>query len=72
MFDRLDCPRSDINPKKVAPKKATVSAISNFVEIIDSFGNTTIILPNGTFLHLEDALSNSRLKRIYLALKCTS
>ena len=60
---------SGINPRKVTPKKATISAISNLVEIIDSFGNTTIILPNGIFLHLEDALSNSRLKKNLFSFK---
>ena len=63
VLHKLDCPKNDINPKEVAFRKATVSIISSPIEIIDNSGNATIILPNGTTLHLEDVLPNSRLKR---------
>ena len=70
VLGRLDCHKSGINPGEIALRKATISTISNHVEIINNYVNTTIILSNGTTLHLEHALSNSRSKRIYLALKC--
>ena len=60
---------SGINPRKLAPKKAIVSTISSLVEIIDSFRNAIIILPNGITLNLENVLSNIRSRGIYLALK---
>ena len=36
--------------------KANVNTISGPANIIDGYGNATIVLPNGTVLHLEDAL----------------
>ncbi|KAK2632949.1 hypothetical protein EUGRSUZ_L00837 [Eucalyptus grandis] len=36
-------------------RKAQIHTISGPVPIIDGFGNATIILPNGTILHIENA-----------------
>ena len=49
--------------------KANAYIISGPIEIIESFENATIILPNDTTLHIEDALLGSRLKRILLSFK---
>ena len=69
VLSRLNCPMSVINPTEVTPRKATVSTISNPGEIIDNFGNATIILSNGITLHLEYALPKSRSKRNLLTFK---
>ena len=68
---KVDCPKSNINHREVAPKKITISIISSPVKIIDNSKNATIILSNGIILHLEDAYQKVNKKRIYLALKCT-
>ena len=49
--------------------KANVHTISSPAEIIDGSRNTTIILPNGTTLHIEDALLITRSKRNILSFK---
>ena len=36
--------------------KTNIHTISRFVKIIEGFWNATIILPNDTILHMEDAL----------------
>ena len=69
VLGRLDCLRSDVNPREVSPIKVSVNTISSPVEIIDIIGNATIILPNDTTLHLENALSNRRSKRNLLSFK---
>ena len=69
VLGRLDCPRSGINLREVAPRKATISTISSPVEIIDSSENAIIILLINTNLHLEDTLSNSRSKRNLFSFK---
>ena len=43
--------------------KANVHTILGLVEIIDGFENATIMLPNGTTLHIDDALLNTRSKQ---------
>ena len=50
-------------------RKANVHTISGHVKIIERFGHATIILPNCTTLHLEDAFSNSRSKKNLLSIK---
>ena len=40
-------------------RKANVHTISGPVEMIDGFGNATIMLSNDTILHIEDALLNT-------------
>lgn len=52
----------------VTLRKSNIQTISSPVEIIDGSRNATIILPNGTILHIEDALS-SRSKRNLLSFK---
>ena len=41
--------------------KANLHTISGPIKIIDFFGNATIVLPNGTTLHIEDVLLSNRL-----------
>ena len=44
-------------------RKTNVHTISDPVEMIDGSGNAIIMLPNGTILHIEDALLNTKTKR---------
>ena len=44
-------------------RKANVHIISGHVEIIDGFGNATIILPNDIILHIKDALLSTKMKK---------
>ena len=37
--------------------------------MIEGFGNATIMLPNGTILHIEDALLSTKAKRKLLSFK---
>ena len=53
-------------------RNANVHTISSPVEIIDEFENAIIILPNGTTLHIENALLSGRSKRNILASKMYS
>ena len=48
-------------------RKANVHTILVPVKIIEGFGHATIMLPNGTTLHLEDALLSSRSNRNLLS-----
>ena len=50
-------------------RKANVHTISGPVEMIDGSGNATIMLPNGTILHIEDALLSTKTKRNLLSFK---
>ena len=50
-------------------RKANVHTIFGPVEIIDGFENATIMLPNGTTLHIEDALLSTKTKRNLLSFK---
>ena len=50
-------------------RKANVHTISSPVEMLDGFGNATIMLPNGTMLHIEDALLSTKTKRNLLSFK---
>ena len=50
-------------------RKANVHTISGSVEMIDGSGNATIMLPNGTTLHIEDALLSAKTKRNLLSFK---
>ena len=43
--------------------KVNIFTILGLVKIIEGSGNATIILPNCTTLHLEDALLNNKSKR---------
>ena len=43
--------------------KANVHTILGPVKIIERLGHSIIMLPNGTILHLEDALLSSRSKK---------
>ena len=72
VLSKLDCLKSDINHKEVALRNRIVSTISSPLEIIYSFENATIILPNGIILHLEDVLSNSRSNRNLFSLNMYS
>ena len=49
--------------------KVNVQTILGHAEIIDSFGNATIVLRNDTTLHIEDTLLSSRSKRNLLSFK---
>ncbi|KAK6131094.1 hypothetical protein DH2020_035170 [Rehmannia glutinosa] len=49
--------------------KAQVITISGPIEIIEGFGNATLMLPNGTILQIENALLSSRSKRNLLSFK---
>ena len=69
VLGRLDCLRSNVNLREVSPIKVSVNIISSPIEIIDIFGIATIILPNDTILHLENALSNRRSKRNLFSFK---
>ena len=40
-----------------------IRKMSTIVEIIDDFRNATIVIPNDTTLHFEDALMSYRSKR---------
>ncbi|EOY09142.1 Uncharacterized protein TCM_024537 [Theobroma cacao] len=53
----------------VTLSKANVYTISGPVGIIDGSENATIVLPNGTTLHIKDALLSSRSKRNLLSFK---
>jgi len=53
----------------VTLRKANIQTISGPVNIIDGYGITTVILPNGTTLYLEDALLSGRSKRNLLSYK---
>ena len=68
---KLDWHMSGINPREVAPRKATVSIISSPVEIIDNSRNAIIILPNDTTLHIDNALLSTKIKRNLLSFKDT-
>ena len=50
-------------------RKANVHTISGPVEMIDGSGNATIMLPNGTILHIEDALLSIKTKRNLFSFK---
>jgi len=50
-------------------RKAQIHTISGLVPIIDSFGNATIVLPNGTILHIENAFLSIRSKRNLFSFK---
>ena len=54
--------------QSVTLRKTNVHTISGPVEIIDGSRNATIVLSNGTNLHIENALLNDRSKEIYLDL----
>ena len=69
VLGNLNCIKSDINHREIAPRKTIVSTISSLVEITNSSESATIILPNGTTLYMEDALSNNRSKRNLLNFK---
>ena len=43
--------------------KVNVYTIFGHVEMIDGSENTTIMLPNGTTLHIEDALLSTKIKK---------
>ena len=51
----------------VTLRKTNVHILLDPVEIIDGFGNATIILSNGITLHVNDALLKSKLKRNLLS-----
>ncbi|EOY21377.1 Ac-like transposase THELMA13 [Theobroma cacao] len=53
----------------VTLREANVRSISSLVEIIDNFMNATIVLPNGTTLHIEDHYKVVDQRGIYLASK---
>ena len=44
-------------------RKTNVHTISGPVEMIDGFGNATIMLPNSTMLHIEDTLLSTKMKK---------
>ena len=44
-------------------RKANVHTISGLIKMIDGFGNAIIMLPNGTILHIEDALLSTKTKK---------
>ena len=48
-------------------RKANVHTISRPIKIIEGFRQATIMLPNGTTLHLEDALLSNRSSRKLLS-----
>ena len=50
-------------------RKTNVHTISSPVEMIDGSGNATIILPNGTTLHIEDVLLSTKTKKKLLNFK---
>ena len=50
-------------------RKANVRTIFGLVEMIDVSGNATIMFPNGTMLHIEDALLSIKTKRNLLSFK---
>ena len=50
-------------------RKAHVHTISGPLPIIDNLRNATIVLPNGTILHIEDTFLSSRSKRNMLNFK---
>ena len=54
---------------KMTMRKANVYTISGPIEMIDGYGNATIMLPNGTTLHIEDALLSTKMKRNLLSFK---
>ncbi|KAL9165046.1 hypothetical protein ABFS82_06G145400 [Erythranthe guttata] len=49
--------------------KAQVKTIAGSAEIIDGSGNATIVLPNGTTLHIENALISGRSNKNLLSFK---
>ena len=49
--------------------KANVHTIVGPTKLIDGYGNATVVLPNGTILHLEDALLSERSRRNLLSYK---
>lgn len=53
----------------VTLRKANINIISSLIEIIDGFRNATVALPNGTTLHIEDALLSCRSKSNLLSFK---
>ena len=53
-------------------RKANVHTILGHVNLIDGVENAIIIFPNGTIMHIEDALLSSRLKRNLLSFKDVS
>ena len=48
-------------------RNANIHTISRLVKIIEGSGHAIIMLPNGTTLHLEDALLSSRSNRNLLS-----
>ena len=48
---------------------SNVTTISGPINLIDGSGTTTIILPRGTILHLQDALYSTQSKRNFLSFK---
>ena len=50
-------------------RKANFHTIFGPIEMIDGFGNATIMLPNGIILHIEDALLSTKTKRNLLSFK---
>ena len=50
-------------------RKTNIHTISGPVEMINGFGNATIMLPNGTILHIKDALLSTKTKRNLLSFK---
>ena len=50
-------------------RKVNVHTISGPVKMIDGSGNATIMLSNGTILHIEDALLSTKIKRNLLSFK---
>ena len=46
-----------------------IHTISGPVEMIDGSGNATIMLPNDTILHIEDAVLSTKTKRNLLSFK---
>ena len=50
-------------------RKVNFHSISGPIEMIDDFRNATIMLPNGTTLHIDDALLSTKTKRNLLGFK---
>ena len=50
-------------------RKTNVHTIYGLVKMIDGSGNATIMLPNGTTLHIKDALLSTKMKRNLLSFK---
>ena len=49
--------------------KTNVSTISGITNLVEGFGRTNIMLPNGTRFHINDALYSNKSRRNLLSFK---